>query len=61
MAIIIRRENPEDRDAVRAVSLAALGRPEEADIADLLRNNCADYFLFALVPDLLGQNMPVCR
>jgi len=39
--IEVREERPEDRDAVRAVEVAAFGRDYEADIVDALRSDPA--------------------
>ena len=39
--IEVREERPEDRDAVRAVEVAAFGRDDEADIVDALRSDPA--------------------
>jgi putative acetyltransferase len=38
---ILRRENPDERDAIRAVNEAAFGRPDEADLVDRLRTEGA--------------------
>jgi putative acetyltransferase len=39
--VILRRENPEERGAVRSLNEAAFGRPDEADLVDRLRNEGA--------------------
>ena len=39
--IEIRTERPQDAAAVRAVHLQAFGRPQEADVVDALRRQCA--------------------
>lgn len=40
-SVILRRENPEDRGAVRSLNETAFGRPDEADLVDRLRNEGA--------------------
>jgi putative acetyltransferase len=39
--VILRREKPEERGAVRSLNEAAFGRPDEADLVDRLRTECA--------------------
>jgi putative acetyltransferase len=39
--VIIRRENPDERGAVRSLDEAAFGRPDEADLVDRLRTENA--------------------
>jgi putative acetyltransferase len=39
--VILRRENPEERGAVRSLNEAAFGRPDEADLVERLRNEGA--------------------
>jgi putative acetyltransferase len=39
--VILRRENPEERGAIRSLNEAAFGRPDEADLVDRLRNEGA--------------------
>jgi putative acetyltransferase len=39
----IRRERPDDADAVRAVNTAAFGRPDEARLVDRLRERVSPY------------------
>jgi putative acetyltransferase len=48
--IEIRPEKPLDADAIRAVNTAAFGQPQEADVIDKLRCNCAELLsLVALI------------
>ena len=39
--VILRRENPDERGAVRSLNEAAFGRPDEADLVDRLRSEGA--------------------
>ncbi len=48
--MIVRAENPEDREQIRLVNEAAFGRRDEADLVDALRNEGA--VLVSLVADL---------
>jgi putative acetyltransferase len=41
VSLILRRELPEERSAIRAVNEAAFGRPDEADLVDRLRSGGA--------------------
>jgi putative acetyltransferase len=45
----IRKELPEDANAIRSVNTRAFGRTEEADIIDKLRRNCGDLLSFVAV------------
>ena len=47
----MRREDPRDIDAVRAVNLAAFGQPDEAGVVDALRRNCAGLLSFVAVEE----------
>jgi putative acetyltransferase len=49
----IRRERPEDKQAVRAVNELAFGQAQEADIVDALRDACPG--LVSLVAVLDGR------
>jgi len=55
--VTIRNERTTDLPAIRAVNTAAFDRPQEADLVDALRCNCADLLsLVALVEnDLVGH------
>jgi putative acetyltransferase len=50
-AFVIRVEQPEDRAAVRLINEAAFGRPEEAQIVDILRDTCSDLLSLVAVAD----------
>jgi putative acetyltransferase len=47
----IRRERAEDAPQVREVNLLAFGQPQEADLVDKLRENCADALSLVAVDD----------
>jgi putative acetyltransferase len=49
--ITIRREEPQDSDAVRALNLSAFDNGPEAALVDKLRTACADYLAFVAVED----------
>jgi putative acetyltransferase len=51
LMIDIRREEPEDRDAVYRLYLAAFNDSSEANIVEQLRDSCADYLAFVAVQD----------
>lgn len=49
--ITIRREEWQDRKAIREVNLLAFGQPQEADVVDKLRQNCSDLLSLVAVRD----------
>jgi len=49
--IEIRKEQPEDRQAVRLVNQRAFGRPEEANLVDRLRAHCPDLLSLVAVAE----------
>lgn len=53
MSIEVRRERPGDEAAVRRVETEAFGRPNEADVVDLLRAKCPEGV--SLVAEVSGE------
>lgn len=51
MTVEVRRERPEDRDAVWQVNRAAFGQSDEADLVDRLRAVASQYLAFVAVLD----------
>jgi putative acetyltransferase len=51
--ITVRRETPEDIDAIRYVNERAFGQKQEADIVDALRNH--DKIILSMVAELEGS------
>lgn len=49
--IEIRKEEPQDRNAVRNLNLAAFDNGPEAALVDKLRTSCKDYLAFVAVED----------
>lgn len=49
--IEIRKEEPQDRDAVHRLNLAAFDNGPEAALVDRLRSACPDYLAFVAVED----------
>lgn len=49
--IEIRKEEPQDRDAVHLLNLAAFDNGPEATLVDKLRSSCKDYLAFVAVED----------
>ncbi|MCP4394079.1 MAG: N-acetyltransferase [Alphaproteobacteria bacterium] len=49
--IEIRREKPDDIDAIRAINLHAFENPAEANLIDKLREECEDFESFVAVKD----------
>ncbi|MBM3803552.1 MAG: N-acetyltransferase [Acidimicrobiia bacterium] len=49
--IEIRREKPEDRDAIHRLNLAAFDHGPEAFLVDRLRASCKEYLAFVAVED----------
>ncbi|MBA4396748.1 MAG: N-acetyltransferase [Syntrophus sp. (in: bacteria)] len=49
--ITIRKEEPQDRDAVHHLNLAAFDNGPEAALVDKLRTSCKDYLAFVAVED----------
>jgi putative acetyltransferase len=60
--IEIRRERPEDFDAIRSITMMAFDNKAEADLIDRLRENCDDYVSFVAVKDgdIVGHLMFTC-
>lgn len=56
-AIDIREEQTGDADAIRRVVTAAFGQPQEAQLVDTLRSNCADKLSLVAVngQDIVGH------
>jgi putative acetyltransferase len=55
MDIIVRSERPEDREAVRAVNLAAFETPAEADVVDAMRDAAGYLPELSLVAEVDGE------
>lgn len=55
--ITIRKEEPQDRDAVHHLNLAAFDNGPEAALVDKLRTSCKNYLAFVAVEDgaVVGQ------
>jgi len=49
--IEIRKEEPQDRDALRHLNLAAFDNGPEAALVDKLRSSCKDYMAFVAIED----------
>lgn len=49
--IEVRREKPEDIDAIRNINLRAFENPAEANLIDKLRTECDDFISFVAVKD----------
>lgn len=49
--IEVRRETPEDIDAIRNINLRAFENPAEANLIDKLRSECKDFVSFVALKD----------